>query len=530
MNQIDLPEGPFFLPPISFPTGGVDFLGLRQTNLDMMSACIPAINNVTWFVRPYALVAWIFWKFHALCHEQDLDEPTDAQMKIFMEKIEIMFTWGAMLENAGAAIPGKGSKLPPTKDGWVPLTFSAWKRTARNTSLMAPVTYGPSSKTHGGFGFLESVRSGFFRPSGPGVAMAEALDEVLSKAPDDCRSIIQNMRAVKGSEAQARSLWKLWSVFRPTKREKRAFRSAFASDDAVGDYSSGFGCRSSMAELIREVLHQAGTPMDVDEIRRALVHGQLDDGRNLSIAPSLVLARLRWAVLQFRQLQRLALEAIMAWVERRVRDDGDGDSDRMVQAGLGALKKGGIVAADATFGDLIDRLGEQVSDAEELLAAGAINEELSLFAVIEALRKALRSGKGKAIVAHAFHGLALVVVAVDRLSELSAIVHELRAGGPRRLSLHDMNRRLREMKSQSMGDVLRYVLETMVLSQHFSTAVNRYDGQTQRLRLTLEEDGLVMLATKSWRPELSADRLAVCLSLMSDCGMIRWNHDNKYSA
>jgi hypothetical protein len=71
--NIALPITAFFLPPPKGENSGVDFLGLRQANLDMMTELIPSTNNVTSYIRPFSLLCWIFWKFHSLCVETDID-------------------------------------------------------------------------------------------------------------------------------------------------------------------------------------------------------------------------------------------------------------------------------------------------------------------------------------------------------------------------------------------------------------------------------------------------------------------------
>jgi len=70
-------------------------------------------------------------------------------------------------------------------------------------------------------------------------------------------------------------------------------------------------------------------------------------------------------------------------------------------------------------------------------------------------------------------------------------------------------------------DLVSLVLNNMVLSQHFAVATNRFDGGTQRLRITIEEEGLEALVSKPWRPYIAADRLGTLLSLMADCELIK---------
>ena len=68
----------------------------------------------------------------------------------------------------------------------------------------------------------------------------------------------------------------------------------------------------------------------------------------------------------------------------------------------------------------------------------------------------------------------------------------------------------------------------MVLSQHFATAVNRYDGQSQRLRFSIEETGLESLVPRPWLPNVTADRLITALDLSAECGIILKPGDDLY--
>ena len=51
-------DGPGF-PPATVPNfGGVDALGLRQINFDLMDQVLPGLNNVARHIRPFVAVAW----------------------------------------------------------------------------------------------------------------------------------------------------------------------------------------------------------------------------------------------------------------------------------------------------------------------------------------------------------------------------------------------------------------------------------------------------------------------------------------
>jgi hypothetical protein len=99
-------------------------------------------------------------------------------------------------------------------------------------------------------------------------------------------------------------------------------------------------------------------------------------------------------------------------------------------------------------------------------------------------------------------------------------------GGAPRLSLFHLRKRLVALGDVSLKTAIQFILEAMVLSQHFATAVNRFDGQNQRLRLSIEESGLVALVNEPWRPTITEDRLPTILQLCADCDLIRKNGDN----
>jgi len=51
-------DGPGFPPPNGVKFGGVDPLGLRQLNFNLMDEVLPGLNNVARHIRPFVIVAW----------------------------------------------------------------------------------------------------------------------------------------------------------------------------------------------------------------------------------------------------------------------------------------------------------------------------------------------------------------------------------------------------------------------------------------------------------------------------------------
>ena len=223
--NIALPDTAFFLLPPKGDNNGVDFLGLRQANLDMMAELIPSTNNVTSYIRPFSLLCWIFWKFHALCVEAEVSEPTSDELRAFRERIEVLFTWGARITNY-PSIPGKQADPPVSDSELLPLTFKDWSRVQSSTSLIAALWYGPASKAVTGLGFLMPVlrKPGFFRAAERGIALAEALDQLLQADKARYQRLLATLEPMTASEEDARALWDMWSPSTVSAAEQEAFR------------------------------------------------------------------------------------------------------------------------------------------------------------------------------------------------------------------------------------------------------------------------------------------------------------------
>ena len=523
MNLI-LPHEPFILPVPHRENSGVDFLGLRQVNLDLMAELLPGINNVTHYIRPFSLLAWIYWKFHDLCAREG-EEPTSGALRLFRERIETLFTWGARIHDP-FRIPGKDA-APPKAQGHVSLTFEAWGRVQSSTSLIAALWYGPASKTVGGLGFLEPVRAGFFHTVGNGTELALALDGVLRGNPALYKELLDTLATVEADEAAARSLWDLWGVKAPTPREQRAFRAGLFSEQSVGSYGSPLGRRSSTLALARTYLRRTGKGENSETIRRGMFFASLPAGASFELPPSLATANARWVTLQIRQLQRLALEAMMAWCERQILS-GAKESRTISNHAAEALRlhkpnltQSGTIAAALSSYD------ERLSSFDDYLALAQTDPALSPFDVMDDIIECLSAGDDRAL-AVAFHALLVCASVVSCLPEV--VKAELTMGGPQRISLANLRRTLVALGDLPLTGTIEYVLEALVVSQHFATAVNRFDGQKQRLRFSIEETGLKSLVGAPWRPNVTEDRLVTALDLSSACGILAKQGDDLYAA
>ncbi len=519
-----IPSAPFFVPPYVPKHGGVDFLGLRQSNLDMMATCLPGINNVTVYIRAFSLLSWIHWKFHALAAARGERKISTRTFGEFRERVEVLFTWGHVLNNLGG-IPGTTAEPPETTDGLVSLTFSDWERSYDNTSLMAAVQYGPASKTVGGLGFLDPAGGGLYRACGEGVRLAEAIDRTIS----GCASThLLGLDVRRGTEDDARSLFFGWSVLTPTNEERAAFRKALFDDSMVGDEGE-MGRRSATIALARLVLSWARRPMDLEEIRRAMVYARAPGLSPLAVPGRLATARLRWAVLQIRQTQRLAHECLLVWLERRL-ERGDRGSEALVHAAMAALREMVSEAlSDLTVGDLTVLLVPRMTNFEALCDQAVVDEDACVFAAAARVMDALETDED-VLVVQALRAMLLCARAAELLRVEPVAERAMATGGAERVSLRHWRDTVARCWAMQVREFLLFVLEGMVLSQHFAVAANRYDGGTQRLRITIEEEGLVLLAGKHWAPALTSDRLASALALVGDCGLIKAGEDGTFEA
>src|SRR5574337_302615 len=89
-DAMNAPEAPFFVAPHQEESEGVDYLGLRATNLAMMGELLPGINNVVIAVRPFSLMAWIAWKYEE-CLASSGRPASTKDFERFREKVETLF-------------------------------------------------------------------------------------------------------------------------------------------------------------------------------------------------------------------------------------------------------------------------------------------------------------------------------------------------------------------------------------------------------------------------------------------------------
>jgi hypothetical protein len=512
-------DGPRIVPTLKSDRGGVDYLGLRQVNLDLTTNCIPGINNVTYFIRPFAVLSWIHWKFHAALVEAKRREASEDDLLRFQEKVEVLFTWGHQI-NGQRGVPGMDSRCPPAGPRGVELSFLAWNRKRANTSLQAPVQYGPALKTGDGLGLAEPVKKGLLRVTPAGETLAKALDRRLAQST--FYPLLAKLTETHGKENAAQDLFRFWRANAPTADERRAFLPALYDPDARED-ETAIGLRSAMIYAILDVLRKARRTLTEDDIRCALARLHLPGGRAFNHTGAVHVLLVRWRVLQVRQAQRSALESLLSWLEHRLLQER---SRSLPMASLRTawiealqdekLSAGGTRSCAETLKAFRRGFG---SEAEYRAKCSEGGSDRDLFTLNEEVLS-VGSDDPANVLPIAVKLLVASVSWTDWLREDQSLESDLRLGGIERISLGHFSDAFHRFSDRPVKEWFTDVMERCVISQHMRVATYRFDGRAQRLRFALGENGLEFYDEKPTKPQWTQDHLATLLSLMTDCGLL----------
>jgi hypothetical protein len=518
-----LPTAPHLVPVFKPTLAGVDFLNLRQVNLDLMGECIPGTNNATKRVRAYSVISWIYWIYPKLLEKLGRPDANSEELILFREKVESLFVWSHQLGGI-AGMPGISAKVPPMRNGKVDLRFAAWKRSRVNTSLEAAVQYGPSLLDLGGLGLIHKIAPGIYVCNQGGRKLAKALDDQLRKSP--AYGFLTNLSLLSGTEEQASALLPYWLFEETSSAEAHAFQLILWSPAHVGE-NTNRGRRAGMIELILKLLSSTKEPMDLDEIRQ---HISLPALWHKDPLPDGMLRQSRsWLVLQLRQLQRFALESMMSWVESQLLAGGHQTPDQLVTKAWEEYCEMMEVASDISTRDALAHVHKPIKDLNSFQKlVGDDPEWFSPWDICSQLAESVAEGDDL-LLFNAFYSLLLLKQCQPFLEADKLLSCHLERGGSARVSLAQWFRVVDRLIDRPCLELLDWTLKTLVISQHFAVGTQRFDGEKIRLRMILDEDGLETLVGSPWQPGLTPDRLAALLSLLECCGLVR-NEDDAYAA
>jgi hypothetical protein len=483
--------GPSIAPVPLIKLGGVDPLGLRQINFDLMDQVLPGLNNVARHIRPFVLVSWAWRRAAAIAERSGKKRVEVDSLRDFVDRIEVIYVWSQLVENPNADLPGRDVVSPILKAGRYTFGGEAWKKRREvrenSTSLMAAINYGPALKS---MGWLSP------HPEEPKVMIAAEWAEPALTAFEKAMAkhlghpAFNAFGKVSVTEAEVTGWGKSWAIDKFTKAEQRIFGETL------------LGPRSPK-------LRQLGMEL-VIAASRSLTNPDLTKTRKrMSGVPSRfrasgeqLTAVMNWRRVQFRQLFRLCMEATLYWTISEL-SYGASPTQKLVTkfikqtAGTGKFSTTGKWLQhhyDAETGpvELIESL-ENALQTEE-------SDQLAL-AIIRALAFCLKGDCEQGTVPER----------PDRL--------------PLRRARAEFEQRL-DVKS---ADFVKHVLESWIFAQHVYWSVGRglADARARgktilRLKVVLEDGGWALAPGVSHGslPIPTADRLRTALSLACECGLI----------
>lgn len=467
-------------PPLK--PGGVDPLGLRQVNFDLMDRCIPGLNNAATRLRPYTLVAWAWWKAAELARREGGELVDPDRLKAFVDRIEVLFTVGHLLEEDFAGLLGSDTlRAEVVNRGTYDFSSPIWqafrKRRAANTSIMAPVSYGPSAKEGAGLGYLSPRSDGTFAPTAEVMPAVMAFDALLDELSGD--PCLDALECGEVDVERMQELYECWKMDDLSDEECEVGRSRLVR-----------GKRAGTIDLIEAILDEAEKPLRIDEIRWHMALAEPEPvPSGVEPTPASV-----WRAIQAQQLHRLSLEALLVWLL-------DTTTTRPHQLGeLAEMLVGeAVVHEGATFGDWL---------ADAPLIEDGVGDPVVAIEEIAAVRQRERPDL-------ALNGVRIALAICEEI----AGDKRLYDGAPDRLPLARALTRAKRIAALPIADGFEVLLSEWVIGQHLYWAVGRSGDETQRLRLMLDEGGWLAFSSYA-NANPTPDRLQTLLSLAADAGII----------
>lgn len=483
-------DDPGFATPTVPKPGGVDPLGLRQINFDLMDTVFPGLNNVAQHLRPFVVVTWAWRRALQLAQEGGKKQIELDKLHDFVDRIDVIYAWSQFLRDPNTPLPGRNVLAGLLQRVEFRFGGAEWRdqREARrlSTALSAPINYGPALKMLGWI-HQHPEYPGVMMPS-PDVAPAiDAFEARITGALD--HDAFSRFGAVVVTRKEAERWGKRWAIDDVTTEEAEVMQVLLLGVD-------GFTSRRAGAELILAAAKHTKS-IDEDDLRPPLAGPPSD----FTPAPDLIAVRDAWRRVQVRQVFRLALEAFLHWTILKLADR--------------CLPSEALIAA---FGAEVPSVRE-ANTADSWLSA-IRPADAGPTGLIAQLVEALSEEDSAAIAMAIGAGLAFSLA-----EDPGPDSPEQRAD---RLPLWRARREAKALGDGPPAGFVRHVLESWVLAQHAYWSVGRgladarARGKTLlRLRVILDEGGWTLTPVKRGNPPApTPDRLRTMLSLMAECGLL----------
>lgn len=481
---------PAFTSPVTTKPGGVDPLGLRQINFDLMDQVFPGLNNVARHIRPFTVVTWAWRRAATRAQELGKTKILVSDLQDFVDRIEIVYTWSQFL--AGAAdLPGRDVIAPIINAGQYRFGGEAWQkrreRRRNSTALSAPINYGPALKALG-WVQPDAERKGALVPMPITYDAIAAFEKGISSFLS--RPVFSKFGTVSVTNSEVGQLATLWALDEPTEAEQDLMENSLTGLAANKRRRDGAKLAIAASQYLKK-------STDVLAVRRTM-----SGPPTRFVAPVAIQSTAEaWRSVQVRQAFRLALESLLYWILRRL------DERPMTTVAL------------------VERFVDAVGDAAT---------------VDEWLQAAVISETGPADWVQTLENSLSPLDEVELVKQIRAVLAMSLSEAPMspgserddRLPLARAAKELRHWKNEAPSVFLAHVFESWIFGQHAYWSIGRGLADARgrgktilRLKATLEENGWTLApgANVSERsaPEPTGDRLNTVLTLLREVGSIK---------
>lgn len=515
-----IPDLPFFVDPLTDDTTGIDFLNLGAVGERIIALGLPGVTNVTKFLRAYSIAAWTAWRFHEGLKEisarnESLPMSHGKLFRQFREKVEVLFTWCNRYQQGAI---GRTRDYPATFEK-LSCSFDEPALGAHNSaSWFAAAAYGPSFVDPGGLGFIRSIKA-TFEATDRGRELALVIESLIAEHAAS-HGRISHLTDHVGSLRDVQALDRALNLGRATKKEKAVFRAALYPEERLGAWGDRDGHRATSIALMLAVLEGAGTVMSVEDIRRSMALGILPSGTAIE-EPTTARMRQLWHMLSIRQLQRVAMERLLAWFEEQLQQLRYAPCDlAIIRARMRkALRAGDEGFASETVQTAMDAIRKRIAKAGGARQAPFERDDVNQFS-LRAQIEDVDPADGKALLVHALRALLVSVAYVELLIGDEAARTLCDMGGRERVSLKTLHDFVLARTDQTVESWADDHFVQLVYGQHLRTAALRLEPGKNKFRFALDDHGLRPLVEGVNSQLGTPDRIESTLELMSECDLV----------
>jgi hypothetical protein len=484
-------EDPGFAPEGVTRFGGVDPLGLRQINFDLMDELLLGLNNVAHHIKPFVVVTWAWRRAQQRAQSLGTDSIKQGDLQDFVDRIEVIYVWSQLLRDPNVDLPGKEFLAPLLRASTVSFSGAIWEQRRKvrrySTALSAPIYYGPGLKA---LGWVQPHAS-YPAIMVPRPAVTPALDAFEAQLGVMLEhEAFNKFGSVVVSSDEARSWADRWAIDDIADAEAQVMREMLVGSTAPSRRRSGGELTLAAANFV--------STNDTASLRAAMTGPPSD----FEPASQLLDTQHKWRRLQVRQLFRLSLEALFYWTLGAL-PETSGSIDALVRAFVQQTPRPPDIASAGAW---IAYLMSAAAGPTELMAR-----------IVRALDEPSASDLALSIAA----GLALC------FSEESTA--ESRTQQHDRLPLYRAQQEAAARAPGSVEELVQHMLESWILAQHTYWSVGRgladarAGGKTLlRLKIILDEGGWAVTpgAPRGRPPQPTPDRLRTLILLSRECGLL----------